>query len=67
VGGQVKLLVKPGTLPAGAKSVSGPLTGVTEESLTVESSAGVVVVPRDAVRGARTVKVQCGDDGRSVK
>jgi hypothetical protein len=26
-----------------------------------------VVVPRDAVRGARTVKVQCGDDGRSVK
>ncbi len=67
VGGQVKLLVKPGTLPAGAKSVSGTLTGVTEESLTVESSAGVVVVPRDAVRGARMVKVQCGDDGRSLK
>lgn len=67
VGEMVKLAVEPGTIPGSAKSVSGTLTEVTDESLTVESPTGPVVVPRDAVRRARMVKRSpCGDDGRSL-
>jgi ribosome maturation factor RimP len=62
VGGTVKLAVEPGSIPGAAKSVSGTLTEVTEGSLTVDTPAGVVVVPRDAVRRARMVKkAQCGE------
>ena len=66
VGCQVKLSIEPGAVPGSGKSVSGILTEATEESLTVESPAGVVVVPRSAVRRARMVKAECDDDGRSL-
>ena len=66
VGCQVKLSIEPGALPGTGKSVSGILIEATEESLTVESPAGVVVVPRSAVRRARMVKAECDDDGRSL-
>ncbi len=66
VGAQVALSVKPGSVPGVAKLLSGTLTDATETSLTVQSSAGVVVVPRDAVRRARMVKAESDDDGRSL-
>jgi ribosome maturation factor RimP len=62
IGEQVKLAIEPGTVPGSSKSVSGTLTGVTDESLTVDTPAGVLVVPRDAVRRARMLKkAQCGE------
>ncbi len=66
VGEQVKLSVEPGAVPGVAKSVSGVLIEAGDSSLTVETPAGVVVVPRDAVRRARMVKAGCDDDGRSL-
>jgi len=66
VGCQVKLTVAAGAVPGAGKSVSGILTEATEESLTVDTPTGVVVVPRDAVRRARMVKAECDDDGRSL-
>lgn len=66
VGAEVKLTVEAGAVPGAGKSVSGTLIEATEESLTVETPAGVVVVPRDAVRRARMVKAVCDDDGRSL-
>lgn len=56
IGGQVKLSVDPDVVPGSAKSVSGTLVEATDESLTLASDSGVVVVPRDAVRRARLVK-----------
>lgn len=59
IGETVKLAVEPGTVPGAAKSVSGTLTEVTEGSLVVETPAGRLEVPRDAVRRARMVKRSC--------
>jgi ribosome maturation factor RimP len=56
VGETVKLAVEPGTVPDAAKSVSGTLISVGDDDLTVDTPAGQVVVPRDAVRRARMVK-----------
>lgn len=61
VGGRVKLSVNPDLVPDSAKSVSGTLVEATDESLTVASDSGVVVVPRDAVRQARLVKGGSGE------
>ncbi len=62
IGETVKLAVDPGCVPGVGKSVSGTLTEVSDEALTVETPAGDVVVPRDAVRRARMVKGQaCGE------
>ena len=66
VGAEAKLTVEAGAVPGAGKSVSGTLIEATEESLTVETPAGVVVVPREAVRRARMVKAVCDDDGRSL-
>lgn len=62
IGETVKLAVEPGSVPGGAKSVSGTLTDVGDDALTVDTPAGVIVVPRDAVRRGRMVKrSQCGE------
>lgn len=62
IGARVKLAVAPGSVPGGAKSVSGTLSEVSDEALTVDTPAGVTVVPRDAVRRGRMVKrSQCGE------
>jgi ribosome maturation factor RimP len=62
IGETVKLAVEPGSVPSATKSVSGILTEVGDEALTVETPAGSLVVPREAVRRARMVKRnQCGE------
>ncbi len=62
IGETVKLAVEPGSVPGATKSVSGTLTDVSDEALTVDTPAGVIVVPRDAVRRGRMVKRnQCGE------
>lgn len=62
IGETVKLAVEPGSVPGGSKSVSGTLTEVGDEALTVDTPAGIIVVPRDAVRRGRMVKRnQCGE------
>lgn len=62
IGETVKLAIEPGSVPGAGKSVSGTLTEVGDEALTVDTPAGVIVVPRDAVRRGRMVKRnQCGE------
>lgn len=56
IGETVKLAVDPGAVPGAGKSVSGTLTSVGDDDLTVDTPTGQVVVPRDAVRRARMVK-----------
>jgi ribosome maturation factor RimP len=56
IGRPVKLSVEPGSVSGATKSVSGTLTEVGDDTLTVETPAGPLVVPRDAVRRARMVK-----------
>lgn len=56
IGETVKLAVDPGAVPGTGKTVSGTLTSVGEDDLTVDTPTGQVVVPRDAVRRARMVK-----------
>ncbi|MBL6633263.1 MAG: hypothetical protein ISP32_02575 [Thermoleophilia bacterium] len=56
MGETVKLAVDPGAVPGAGKSVSGTLTSVGDDDLTVDTPTGQVVVPRDAVRRARMVK-----------
>lgn len=62
IGETVKLAIEPGAVPGAGKSVSGTLASVSDEALTVDTPAGQVTVPRDAVRRARMVKRnQCGE------
>ena len=56
IGETVKLAVDPGAVPDAGKTVSGTLTSVGDDDLTVDTPTGQVVVPRDAVRRARMVK-----------
>ena len=56
MGETVKLAVDPGAVPGAGKSVSGTLTSVGDDDLTVDTPTGQVVVPRDAVRRARMVR-----------
>ena len=56
IGETVKLAVDPGAVPGAGKTVSGTLTSVGDDDLTVDTPTGQVVVPRDAVRRARMVK-----------
>lgn len=56
IGETVKLAVDPGAVPGVGKTVSGTLTSVGDDDLTVDTPTGQVVVPRDAVRRARMVK-----------
>lgn len=56
IGTTVKLGVDPGAVPGAGKTVSGTLTSVGDDDLTVDTPTGQVVVPRDAVRRARMVK-----------
>lgn len=56
IGETVKLAVEPGAVPGAGKSVSGTLVSAGEEALEVDTPAGQVIVPRDAVRRARMVK-----------